>query len=88
MTPTMRGGFTREQWASGEIPMQAAPTRFPERLKAQVIPRVRRPSRQSAWVVLESADHGRAVFELVIVKRGGRWLVDDWGPVPAFAAEA
>lgn len=88
VTPTLRQGLSRREWQTGNIPVQPFPTEYPEDLRAEVVPSVTLASERGTWVTLEAADLGRAVFELVVVKRDGRWLVDYWAPAPGAAAAA
>jgi hypothetical protein len=86
VTRELQPGLTRKEWATGNIPVQAFPTRDPRTLRIEYTPSSARAGERTSFVLLESADLGRAMFELVVVARGGRWLVGYWGPAPSAAA--
>jgi hypothetical protein len=81
VTDNLRQGLSRSEWATGNIPVQPFPTRFPETVRP-VLTRLgpAAPDERVSRVVLEAADLGSAAFELVLVEREGRWLVDYWAP--------
>ena len=86
VTQYMHAGLTRAAWATGNIPVQPFPTSDPASVVARFRPREDRAGLRASYVELESADLGRATFEVVVVARGGRWLVSYWAPTPKLAA--
>ena len=86
VTSYMHAGLTRADWATGNIPVQPFPTSDPASVVASFRPREDRAGFRASYVELESADLGRATFEVVVVARGGRWLVSYWAPTPKLAA--
>jgi hypothetical protein len=86
VTAAVRAGLTRRQWATGTIPVQPFPSRDPAHVAMRIEPHLQAPSQLASWVELESDDLGPATFELVLVARGGRWLVDYWAPLPRTGA--
>ena len=85
VTSYMHAGLTRADWATGNIPVQPFPTSDPASVVASFRPREDRAGFRASYVELESADLGRATFEVVVVARGGRWLVSYWAPTPKIA---
>ena len=51
-----------------------------------VYPRRRGQAIRNSVVVLSARDLGEAAFEVVVVRRGTRWLVDYWAPSGTVAA--
>ena len=89
VTPRFRQGLTQAEWASGDIPVQPFLTHYPDRLRTDTTPGVNLPRERSTWVALAAEDAPAALFELVVVLRKDRWLVDYWGPAvvaPALAS--
>lgn len=85
VTTYMHAGLTRADWATGNIPVQPFTTSDPNGVVARFRPREGRAGLRASYVELEAADTGRATFELVVVARGGRWLVSYWAPTPRIA---
>lgn len=85
VTGPMHAGLTRAAWATGNIPVQPFTTSDPAGVSIRLTPREERATQRSSYVELEAADAGRAVFEVVVVARGGRWLVSYWAPLPLVA---
>jgi hypothetical protein len=85
VTPRVRAGLTERQWANGRIPVIPFVTADPASLVTSIEPHTAADVERSMWVHLESTD-GEATFELVVVLRDGRWLVDYWAPLPALSA--
>jgi hypothetical protein len=78
LVPGLRHGLSRADFAAGRVPLASFHTAFPKIARTTTI-RVALPRQLGLWVFLEAPDVGRRVYELVIVQRGGRWLVDYWG---------
>lgn len=85
VTEELRQGLTREQWASGNIPVQPFPSRNPQTVRQEYMAHATHGGERVSWILLEAADLGRAVFEIVVVQRAGRWVVDYWGPAASAA---
>jgi hypothetical protein len=86
VTDKMRQGLSRAAWREGSIPVVPFPTAAPRTLDMQVYPRRRGPAIRNSVVVLSAQDLGEAAFEVVVVRRGARWLVDYWAPSGTVAA--
>jgi hypothetical protein len=80
VTDQMRQGLTRAAWRGGSIPVVPFPTAAPRTFAMQVFPKRRGPAVRNSVVVLSARDLGEAAFEVVLVRRGARWLVDYWAP--------
>jgi hypothetical protein len=80
VTPVLRQGLSREEWATGNIPVQPFPTVRLETVEVKTQIKQSAPARRAVVVVLTSADLGEAVFEAVLVRRGDHWLVDYFQP--------
>lgn len=80
VTERMRQGLTRAAWKGGSIPVVPFPTTAPRTFDMQVFPKRRGPAMRNSVVVLSAKDLGEAAFEVVLVRRGSRWLVDYWAP--------
>jgi hypothetical protein len=80
VTEKMRQGLTRAAWRGGSIPVIPFPTSVPRTFDMQVFPKRRGPASRTSVVVLSAADLGEAAFEVTLVRRGARWLVDYWAP--------
>jgi hypothetical protein len=76
----MRQGLTRAAWRKGPIPVIPFPTTAPRTFAMEIIPKRLGPAVRSSVVVLSAQDLGEAAFEVVVVRRGARWLVDYWAP--------
>jgi hypothetical protein len=85
VTRELKQGLTREEWATGNIPIQAFPTREPQALRMEHATSIERARERTSVVLLEATDLGQAFFELVVVERKGRWLVGYWGPAASAA---
>jgi uncharacterized peroxidase-related enzyme len=85
VTAFMHAGLTRADWATGNIPVQPFATSDPAGVVTRFRPHEDRARLRASYVELESADLGRATFEVVVVARGGRWLVAYWAPTPRIA---
>jgi hypothetical protein len=80
VTEKMRQGLSRAAWRGGSIPIVPFPTAAPRTFAMQVFPKRRGPAIRNSVVVLSAVDLGEAAFEVVLVRRGTRWLVDYWAP--------
>lgn len=88
VTPTLRQGLTLADWKRGAIPVVPFPTHALRTLSMDVFPRDLAAGRRTSLVVLAADDLGQAAFEVTIVRRGGRWLVDYWAPAGMLGAPA
>ncbi len=80
VTKRMRQGLSRAAWKGGSIPVVPFPTAAPRTFDMRVFPKRRGPGMRNSVVVLSAQDLGEASFEVVLVRRGTRWLVDYWAP--------
>jgi hypothetical protein len=82
-TAALHEGMTRKEWATGNIPVYPySPrwTHFPWTVSGIV----GRTVRVSLLLQPSSKKNGALAFNVDVVKRGGRWLVDAIEPVAAF----
>jgi hypothetical protein len=86
VTKRMRQGLTRAAWRDGSIPVIPFPTAAPRTFDMQVFAKRRGPALRNSVVVLSARDLGEAAFEVVVVRRGARWLVDYWAPAGTVSA--
>ena len=79
VTPRLRRGYTRAEWARGSIPIVPYPARRVE----VVVSRVRYPYARTALleVVLRGPPGEPEAFRVGLVKLAGRWLVRSWQAV-------
>ena len=85
VTTYMHDGLTRAAWATGNIPVQPFLSSDPASIAMRIRPREQGATQRSSYVELVAADTGRTTFEVVVVARGGRWLVSYWAPLPHVA---
>jgi hypothetical protein len=89
--PALRMGMSRAEWTSS-APVDPFVSATPRRVSWVTSVRVVLPDQIGAWVFLEAPDIGRQVYEIVLVRSAGRWLVDYWGatldPTADFPAPA
>jgi hypothetical protein len=78
VAPRLRHGVSRADWAAGKLPLETFHTAFHNVSRTAAI-RVTLPRELGMWVFLEAPDVGRRAYELVLVRRGNRWIVDYWG---------
>lgn len=83
VTGNVRQGLSRAEWAHGDIPVVPYPTALPQTLRIEKRAKQGAAGERASFIVLEAADLRPAVFELVLVRTAGRWLVDYWGPAYA-----
>jgi hypothetical protein len=88
VTNEFRQGLTREAWAGGTIPVIPFHTRLPGQVRVETLPREADAGRHASLVLLSSPDIGDYAFEVVLVRRAGRWLVDYWNAAPPATALA
>ena len=82
-TAALREGMTRKEWATGNIPVypySPRGTHFPWTVSGIVGKTVR----ISLLLQPSSRKNGALAFNVDVVERGGRWLVDGIEPVAAF----
>jgi hypothetical protein len=82
-TAALREGMTRKEWATGNIPVYPYSPRgahFPWTVSGIV----GRTVRLSLLLQPSSRKNGALAFNVDVVDRGGRWLVDGIEPVAAF----
>ena len=82
VTREFRQGLTREAWADGTIPVIPFHTKLPGQTRVETLPRDADAGRRASIVMLSSPDIGDYAFEVVLVRRAGRWLVDYWNAAP------
>lgn len=82
VTQEFRQGLTREAWAGGTIPVIPFHTKLPGRVRVETLPRDADAAHRASIVLLSSPDIGGYAFEVVLVRRAGRWLVDYWNAAP------
>ena len=82
VTREFRQGLTREAWAGGTIPVIPFHTKLPGQTRVETLPRDADAGRRASIVLLSSPDIGDYAFEVVLVRRAGRWLVDYWNAAP------
>ena len=86
VTPELRQGLTRAAWGAGAIPVIPFHTKIPGEVSVRVAPRKAAPGERASLVSLTADDIGEYVFEVVLVRRGGRWLVRYWNAAPRGAS--
>lgn len=82
VTAELRQDLTREQWARGEIPVIPFHTATPERVTVRTSARQAPAGARASLVSLSAADIGEYAYEIVLVRRAGRWLVSYWNAAP------
>jgi len=88
VTQEFRQGMTREAWAAGTIPVIPFHTKLPGQTQVETLPRAADAGQRASLVLLSSPDIGGYAFEVVLVRRTGRWLVDYWNAAPPSAGLA
>ena len=86
VTRQLRQGMTREAWAAGTIPVIPFHTKLPGQTRVETLPRDADTGHRASLVLMSSPDIGDYTFEVVLVRRAGRWLVDYWNAAPPGAA--
>jgi hypothetical protein len=83
VTRGLRKSRPRTAFASGKA---FAPylTRKPKAVTLQLTPRVRLADQVGSWITLDAPDRKPRTFEIVLLKRDGRWLVDYWAHAVGF----
>ena len=82
VTREFRQGLTREAWAGGTIPVIPYHTKLPGQVRVETLPRAAAAGQAASLVLMSSPDIGDYTFEVVLVRRAGRWLVDYWNAAP------
>jgi hypothetical protein len=82
VTRELRQGLTREAWAAGTIPVIPFHTKLPGQTRVETLPRDADAGQRASLVLLSSPDIGDYAFEVVLVRRAGRWLVSYWNAAP------
>jgi hypothetical protein len=72
--------------AGGDIPVVPFVTAGPAHVLTQVAARTSSAVERAVQVRLAAVDAGAVVFDLVLVLRAGRWLVDAWTPALVLSA--
>jgi hypothetical protein len=88
VTREFRQGLTREAWAGGTIPVIPFHTKLPGQVRVETLPRDADAGQAASLVLMSSPDIGDYTFEVVLVRRAGRWLVDYWNAAPPSAGLA
>ncbi len=83
VTSGLRKSRTRAVFASGKA-VASFPTRKPKKVSLELTPRVRLSDQVGSWITLAAPDRKARTFEIVLLKRNGRWLVDYWARAVGF----
>lgn len=83
VTPALLGKRTRKAFAAGRGVAPYATSR-PRAVTFRLAPRVRLLDQVGSWITLAAPDRKPRTFEIVLRKRGGRWLVDYWAHAVGF----
>ena len=83
VTGGMRKSRTRAAFASGKA-VTPYVTRKPKQVTLELTPRVRLSNQVGSWITLDAPDRKARTFEIVLLKRDGRWLVDYWAYAVGF----
>jgi hypothetical protein len=83
VTTGLRKSRTRAVFASGKA-VTPYPTRKPKKVSLELTPRVRLSDQVGSWITLAAPDRKARTFEIVLLKRDGRWLVDYWAHAVGF----
>ena len=73
---------------AGTIPVIPFHTKLPGQTHVETLPRAADAGQRASLVLLSSPDIGGYAFEVVLVRRTGRWLVDYWNAAPPSAGLA
>jgi hypothetical protein len=87
VTPTLRAGMTRKEWATGSIPVYPYPARGTSFAHAWNLKYVT-PGEIAVELMLQptsGAKVGPILFDVYLQPSRGRWLVDSFMPVATFA---
>lgn len=84
VTSGVRKGHTRASFAAGTAPIARYRTSHPSKVVASLYPRVRLADQVGSWVTLDGPDGPPHTYEIVLLKRQGRWLVDYWARAVGF----
>ena len=57
-------------------------TALPGQVRVETLPRDAAAGARASLVLLSSPDIGDYAFEVVLVRKAGRWLVDYWNAAP------
>ncbi len=80
VTPRFRQGFSRAKWASGNIPVVPYNATGPVRVNAEFSELCRDRIILRASLLAVNASAPRTYFDVWMVRRAGKWLVDYWMP--------
>jgi hypothetical protein len=83
VTATLRQGLSRAAWSGGTIPVIPFHTVRKDDVSVETMPRPADPGARASLVLMSAPDIGSYAFEVVLVRRAGRWLVDYWNAAPA-----
>ena len=86
VTETLRQGLSRAAWAGGTIPVIPFHTTLKEQVRVETRPRPAEPGDRASLVLMSAPDIGSYAFEVVLVRHGGRWLVNYWNAAPSAAS--
>lgn len=78
VTPRFRQGFGRAKWATGDIPVVPYTAKGPVRISAEYSELCR--DRIILRAGLMAVNEPRTYFDVWMVRRDGKWLVDYWMP--------
>jgi len=82
VTENLRQGLSRSAWAGGTIPVIPFHTVQKGQVQVEATPRDADPGERASIVLMSAPDIGSYAFEVVLVRRAGRWLVDYWNAAP------
>jgi hypothetical protein len=83
VTAELRQGLSRAVWSEGTIPVIPFHTLRKDRVRIETLPRDAKPGQRASLVLMSAPDIGSFAFEVVLVRRAGRWLVGYWNAAPA-----
>jgi hypothetical protein len=83
VTAEFRQGLSREAWAGGTIPVIPYHTARKGEVRVETLPRDAEPGQRASLVLMSAPDIGDYAFEVVLVRRAGRWLVSYWNAAPS-----
>jgi hypothetical protein len=83
VTSRLRKSRDRSVFAAGKA-VSPYLTKKPKAVTLDLTPRVRLADQVGSWITLDAPDRKPRTFEIVLLKRNGRWLVDYWAHAVGF----
>jgi hypothetical protein len=83
VTAAYRKRRARSVFAAGRAVLPYL-TKKPKAVTLGLTPRVRLADQVGSWITLDAPDRKPRTFEIVLLKRDGRWLVDYWAHAIGF----